>query len=167
MFFSLWVARRPRKNPTGASALHGPAATQRWKPAPGAGFRRSTCASQRTAAGILVGILTGIASALLGVACADDRAMPQRDEARPRTALVLSGGGARGAAHVGVLRALEELRVPVDFIVGTSMGSIVGGLYASGMSPSDLERAFARIDWVGCVLRRPGAALGLLPPQAG
>ena len=46
--------------------------------------------------------------------------------------LVLSGGGARGAAHVGVLKALEEMRIPVDVITGTSMGSIVGGLYASG-----------------------------------
>ncbi len=51
---------------------------------------------------------------------------------RPRIGLVLSGGGARGAAHVGVLKVLEELRVPIDYIAGTSMGSIVGGSYASG-----------------------------------
>jgi NTE family protein len=51
---------------------------------------------------------------------------------RPRIGLVLSGGGARGAAHIGVLRVLEELRVPIDYIAGTSMGSIVGGSYASG-----------------------------------
>ncbi|MEM9593409.1 MAG: patatin-like phospholipase family protein [Acidobacteriota bacterium] len=66
---------------------------------------------------------------------------------RPRTCLVLSGGGARGAAHIGVLRVLEELRIPVDCIAGTSMGSIVGGLYASGLSPEALEEIVRSIDW--------------------
>src|SRR4029077_1569030 len=51
---------------------------------------------------------------------------------RPKVALVLSGGGARGSAHIGVMEVLEEYHVPVDLVVGTSMGSIVGGLYASG-----------------------------------
>ena len=51
---------------------------------------------------------------------------------RPKIGLVLSGGGARGAAHIGVIKVLEELRVPVDLIVGTSMGSIVGAAYATG-----------------------------------
>ncbi|MGE5090144.1 MAG: patatin-like phospholipase family protein [Candidatus Levyibacteriota bacterium] len=60
-------------------------------------------------------------------------------EARPRVCLVLSGGGARGAAHVGVLKVLQELRVPVDCIAGTSMGALVGGAYASGMSIADME----------------------------
>jgi NTE family protein len=58
---------------------------------------------------------------------------------RPKICLVLSGGGARGAAHVGVLRVLEELRVPVDCIAGTSMGSIVGGAYASGTTVPEME----------------------------
>jgi NTE family protein len=53
---------------------------------------------------------------------------------RPKIGLVLSGGGARGAAHIGVLKVLEELLVPVDLIVGTSMGSIVGAAYATGMT---------------------------------
>lgn len=66
---------------------------------------------------------------------------------RPRIGLVLSGGGARGAAHVGVLKVLERLHVPVDYIAGTSMGAIIGGLYASGMSPEEIERALAGIDW--------------------
>lgn len=66
---------------------------------------------------------------------------------RPRIGLVLSGGGARGAAHIGVLKALEELRVPVDAIAGTSMGAVVGGLYASGLSAGELETALAEIDW--------------------
>jgi NTE family protein len=66
---------------------------------------------------------------------------------RPRVALVLSGGGARGFAHVGVLKALESARVPVDMIVGTSMGAIVGGLYASGMTADELEREILAVNW--------------------
>lgn len=68
---------------------------------------------------------------------------------RPRIALVLSGGGARGLSHVGVLRVLEEARVPVDIVVGTSMGAIVGGLYASGLDARQLEQAVLALDWVG------------------
>jgi len=66
---------------------------------------------------------------------------------RPRIGLVLSGGGARGLAHVGVLKVLEELRVPVDVIAGTSMGAIVGGLYASGMPADVLERELRAVRW--------------------
>ena len=66
---------------------------------------------------------------------------------RPRIGLVLGGGGARGAAHIGVLRELERHRVPIDAIAGTSMGAIVGGLYASGMSTKDLEDLIASVDW--------------------
>lgn len=73
--------------------------------------------------------------------------MPAPAGGRPRVALVLSGGGARGIAHVGVLKVLERLRVPVDMVVGTSMGAIVGGLYASGMSAEVLEREFSALDW--------------------
>ncbi len=67
---------------------------------------------------------------------------------RPRIGLVLGGGGARGAAHVGVLRELERRRVPIDAIAGTSMGAVVGGLYASGMSPDELEDIVVTLDWV-------------------
>jgi NTE family protein len=70
------------------------------------------------------------------------------DPKRPVIGLVLAGGGARGAAHVGALQALEELRIPVDFIVGTSMGAIVGGLYAAGLSPEEMAERFDEIDWV-------------------
>jgi len=66
---------------------------------------------------------------------------------RPRVGLVLGGGGARGAAHIGVLKELERLRVPIDAIVGTSMGAIVGGLYASGMSVEELEETVSTLDW--------------------
>ncbi|HQL00919.1 MAG TPA: patatin-like phospholipase family protein, partial [Smithellaceae bacterium] len=57
----------------------------------------------------------------------------------PRIGLVLGGGGARGAAHVGVLRVLEEMKIPISCIAGTSIGSIVGCLYAAGLSPDDIE----------------------------
>ncbi|MEA3301745.1 MAG: patatin-like phospholipase family protein [Pseudomonadota bacterium] len=67
--------------------------------------------------------------------------------ARPKIGLALSGGGARGAAHVGVLRVLEELHIPIDYIAGTSMGAIVGGLYASGMSPNEIEKILVEMDW--------------------
>src|SRR5258706_5333620 len=58
---------------------------------------------------------------------------------QPHLALVLSGGGARGFAHIGVLEILDSAQIPVDFIVGTSMGAIIGGLYAAGYSPKELE----------------------------
>ncbi len=69
------------------------------------------------------------------------------DANRPRIGLALSGGGARGAAHIGVLQVLEEYRIPVDYIAGTSMGSIVGGLYAAGMTSAQLEEVISRVDW--------------------
>ena len=66
---------------------------------------------------------------------------------RPTVGLVLSGGGARGVAYVGALKALEELHIPIDCIAGTSMGAVVGGLYASGMSPAELDKWFRDADW--------------------
>lgn len=74
---------------------------------------------------------------------------------RPKIALVLGGGGARGAAHAGVLKVLEANHVPIDFIVGTSMGSIVGGLYAAGYSPEEIEDLFKEIDWNEMLSDRP------------
>ena len=62
------------------------------------------------------------------------------NENRPKIALVLSGGGAKGAAHIGVLRVLEKYQVPIDIIVGTSVGSIVGGMYSVGYSPDEIEK---------------------------
>jgi NTE family protein len=68
-------------------------------------------------------------------------------EHRPKIGLALSGGGALGMAHIGALKALEELQIPVDYIAGTSMGSLVGGLYASGMSPAEMDEWFRNADW--------------------
>src|SRR6202167_3267056 len=72
---------------------------------------------------------------------------PEQNLIRPRICLVLSGGGARGMAHIGVLKVLEELKVPIDCIAGTSMGAVVGGLYASGMSVSQIADTMRSLDW--------------------
>lgn len=77
------------------------------------------------------------------------------ETARPRIGLVLSGGGARGAAHVGVLKVLDEMRVPIDAIAGTSMGAVVGGLYASGMSAEEIERLIRSVNWQEAFRDRP------------
>lgn len=69
-------------------------------------------------------------------------------DTRPKIGLALSGGGARGFAHIGVLQALEKLHIPIDYIAGTSMGSVVGGLYASGLSTQALQKAVQQdINW--------------------
>ena len=71
------------------------------------------------------------------------------DDGRPRIGLVLGGGGARGFAHVAVLKELERQRIAVDCIAGTSMGALVGGLYASGMSADEIEKQMRAMDWTG------------------
>lgn len=81
--------------------------------------------------------------------------MPPHPAGRPRICLVLSGGGARGAAHIGVLKVLEELRVPVDCIAGTSMGSLVGGAYAAGMSTPDMEKLVGGLSTDAIFKERP------------
>ena len=94
--------------------------------------------AEQLAHGLLCLLLWG------GIAMADPPPSPHpasqpAQQQRPRICLVLSGGGARGAAHVGVLKALEELHIPVDCIAGTSLGASVGGLYAAGMTADELE----------------------------
>jgi NTE family protein len=66
---------------------------------------------------------------------------------RPRIGLVLGGGGARGAAHIGAIKVLEEMHIPIDYVVGTSMGSIVGGAYAVGKPPAEMEAKLGQADW--------------------
>jgi NTE family protein len=74
-------------------------------------------------------------------------ALPAAEPGRPRIGLVLAGGGAKGGAHVGVLKVLEQMHVPVDCIAGTSMGALVGGGYASGIPAAELEKFVMQIDW--------------------
>ena len=68
-------------------------------------------------------------------------------KARPKVGLVLSGGGAKGAAHIGVLKYIEEAGIPIDYIAGTSMGSIIGGMYAIGYSSDEILEIISSVDW--------------------
>lgn len=74
---------------------------------------------------------------------ADEPGAPQR----PRIGLVLAGGGAKGFAHIGAIKVLEEMRIPIDFVAGTSMGALIGGLYASGMTSDRLEEVILGLNW--------------------
>jgi NTE family protein len=83
-----------------------------------------------------------------GRSSADPEELTRSDPpTRPRICLVLSGGGARGMAHIGVLKVLEDLKIPIDCIAGTSMGAIVGGLYASGMTARQIDATMRSVDW--------------------
>ncbi len=97
---------------------------------------------------------------------------------RPKIGLVLGGGGARGYAHLGVLKKLEEMRIPYDYIAGTSMGSIVGGFLATGMDTEELIRVVRAADWDDLFSdktdredlpfrRKTDDALGLFGPKLG
>ena len=94
-----------------------------------------------------------------GPAIADEPGSASAQAAqRPRIGLVLAGGGAKGGAHVGVIKVLEEQHVPIDCIAGTSMGALIGGGYAAGMPAAELETFINGIDWnavVGGIGRRP------------
>ena len=73
----------------------------------------------------------------------------------PRVAVVLSGGGAKGVAHISALKVIEEVGIPVDYVVGTSMGSIIGGLYAIGYSPTQLDSLVRSQDWEWLLSDKP------------
>ncbi|MBI4357132.1 MAG: patatin-like phospholipase family protein [Gammaproteobacteria bacterium] len=94
-----------------------------------------------------------ISFALCGIVTATDAAnkpletLSSHIAKRPKIGLALSGGGARGFAHIGVLKALEELHIPVDYIAGSSMGAAIGGLYALGLSPQTMEEEVQAIPW--------------------
>jgi NTE family protein len=82
-------------------------------------------------------------------------ATPQTPPHRPRIGLALSGGGALGLAEIGVIQWMEENHIPVDRIAGTSMGSIIGAMYATGMSPAEIERFAENLDWGATFLPEP------------
>lgn len=98
----------------------------------------------------LAGRLSFLALALTAVPAAATCLATQGPDgapARPKIGLALSGGGARGGAHIGVLKALEDLRVPIDCIAGTSIGAVVGGFYATGMTADDIKTVLDNLDW--------------------
>ena len=97
-----------------------------------------------------LGLAWAVCAALLcpGASWAEPQVLTLSDPpTRPRVCLVLSGGGARGMAHIGVLKVLEDLKIPIDCIAGTSMGAIVGGLYASGMTARQIDATMRSLDW--------------------
>ena len=77
------------------------------------------------------------------------------EPARPRIGLVLGGGGARGAAHVGILEVLQKNRIPVDCVAGTSMGALIAGAWAAGMSPAAMREALSAVDWSEMFIDNP------------
>jgi NTE family protein len=87
-------------------------------------------------------------------ASAVGEAVPASPVRRPRIGLVLGGGGAKGAAHVGVISVLEELRIPIDCVIGTSMGALVGGTYASGQTADELLASIQGISWADAIAFR-------------
>jgi NTE family protein len=93
-------------------------------------------------------------TALLSL-CYSNAAWSLTETGRPKIGLVLSGGGARGGAHVGVLKALEEIGVPIDYIAGTSMGAIIGGFYAAGYNAAEIEELLKTTDWDRALTDRP------------
>jgi len=88
-----------------------------------------------------------IAMGVFLLAAVDVQAGPTVPDDRPRIGLVLSGGGARGMAHVGVIQVLEEMKIPISCIAGTSMGAVVGALYAAGMSPAEMGKFVTSMEW--------------------
>ncbi|MCB9502905.1 MAG: patatin-like phospholipase family protein [Deferribacteres bacterium] len=81
--------------------------------------------------------------------------MPYYPIERPKIGLAFSGGGANGIAQIGVLQVLYENEIPIDYIVGTSMGSLIGGLYAAGYTPYEIESMMASFDWTKVLIDRP------------
>jgi NTE family protein len=99
---------------------------------------------------LILSLVTCVLCVALGFAsafAAEPDAGTQPPPHRPKIGLVLGGGGARGLSHIGVIKVLEQLRIPVDYVAGTSMGSLVGGAYASGMSPDEMARLVEQLDW--------------------
>jgi NTE family protein len=99
---------------------------------------------------VIFAVATGLG--LPPIAAAADETLPCRvrpvvPEDRPRIGLALGGGGARGIAHISVMRALEQMKIPVDCVAGTSMGALAGALYASGMSPDEMETLVLSQNW--------------------
>ncbi len=96
---------------------------------------------------LLLSFTLALSSATTAPAVGQSGEIAAASPARPSVGLALSGGGARGGAHIGVLKALEELRVPVDYVAGTSIGAIIGGFYVSGMSVTELEQLVESLEW--------------------
>ena len=116
-----------------------------------------SCRGCRNCAARLVFFLLLVLSSILTPAQdqPSPQAGPSQPPPRPRIGLALSGGGARGLAHIGVLLWLEENHIPVDSIAGTSMGALVGALYATGRSPAEMRQFVEAIHWDEAIASEP------------
>ena len=94
-----------------------------------------------------IGLIAVLLAGFVPWAPLDAHGQTQAPKPRPRVGIALGGGSARGIAHVGVLRWFEEHRIPIDAVAGTSMGGLIGGAYATGMTPSEVETMIGDIDW--------------------
>ena len=100
-------------------------------------YRRTVCTA------VLLVVISGFSN----IAASEQRRSVQERSLRPSVGLALSGGGARGAAHLGVIQVLEEHRIPIDYIAGTSIGAYIGGLYSTGMGIDEIETAMEKMTW--------------------
>jgi len=96
----------------------------------------------KSLAGWIIGFVLVSSPSAADTVCPEDAEIT-----RPKIGLVLGGGGARGAAHIGVIKKLEELNIPIDYVAGTSMGALVGALYATGMNADELDRTIRSLEW--------------------
>src|SRR5260370_42400855 len=112
------------------------------------------CAFCRRVVRALIG-----SAGILGAGIRAVSQQPAVKPARPKVGLVFEGGGALGFAHIGVIEYLEAHHIPVDYVAGTSMGGLVGGLYAAGNSPDEIKQFVGEIDW-------PGVLSGQIPFQS-
>src|SRR5437868_4066143 len=110
---------------------------------------RSNAMHGRRSPSLKVALVLLVLLAAVGTAAhaQDEAAAPNPPRNRRSIGLVLSGGGARGGAHIGVLKALEELHVPVDYLAGTSIGAVIGGFYAAGMTVPEMEKLVESLEW--------------------
>lgn len=99
----------------------------------------------------------GLICLLIGIFSLHHLLMAQQDR-RPKVGLTLSGGGAKGLSHIGILQAIDSAGLKIDYVTGTSMGSIVGALYAIGYSGTDIEREARRLDWNSLFSNQPALA---------
>src|SRR5688572_16413823 len=104
---------------------------------------------------IAVAIASILSAAIPHARAAEPATAPKAAGSTPRIGLALSGGGARGLAHIGVLKELEKMRIPVHCITGTSIGALVGGTYAAGASPARMEETVSKTDWNEIFRDRP------------
>src|SRR5258707_12542995 len=112
-------------------------------------FLRTVISETRFGARAISGWL---ASLMISLAPAGAQQPVVQPASRPKVALVFEGGGALGFAHIGVIEWIEAHHIPVDYVAGTSMGGLVGGLYASGMSPRQISDFMGGIDWTAVLI---------------